>query len=222
MKRVYNALMLKKLLSLKELGIEYVEPPAKLESENLSLPNNLEELKAVAKSCHLCQLSKSRINVVFGEGGTNSNVMFVGEAPGASEDAQGRVYVGRAGEVLTKMIENVLHIPRETIYISNILKCKPPQNRAPHNSEALACRAYIFKEIEIIKPKLIVALGSSAYHYLTNDNTPISQVRGSIIDYNNTKLIATFHPSYLLRNPSAKKEAFADMLKVNEFLNSMQ
>ena len=147
--------------------------------------------------------------------------MFVGEAPGRNEDLKGRVFVGRAGELLTKMIENVLYIKRESVYISNIVKCRPPNNRAPTSSEALTCRAYLFKEIEIVKPKIIVALGSSAYHYLTNDNTPISQIRGNVIDFNSGKLIPTFHPSYLLRNPSAKKEAFADMLKVKELLENL-
>jgi len=218
MKRLYNALNLKKLLVLKELGIDYVEPIKELKGDVLELPNNIEELKKIVLNCHLCELSKSRTNVVFGEGNTNAKLMFVGEAPGANEDLQGRPFVGRAGELLTKMIENVLYIKRSSVYIANIVKCRPPNNRTPTLSEALTCRPYLLKQIEIIKPKIIVALGSTAYRYLTNDNTPITKVRGHIIDINGYKLIPTYHPSYLLRNPSAKKEAYIDMLKVKELL----
>ena len=218
MKRLYNALTLKKLLTLKELGYSYVEPIKEFKDDNLNLPNSLEELKKLTLNCHLCQLSKTRTNVVFGEGNSNANLMFVGEGPGASEDAQGRPFVGRAGELLTKMIENVLQIPRSQVYIANIVKCRPPRNRTPLPSEALTCRPYLFKQIEIIKPKLIVALGSTAYHYLSNDNTPITKARGNIFETDSYKILPTYHPSYLLRNPSAKKEAYADMLKVKSML----
>ena len=218
MKNLYNALNLKKLLTLKELGFNFIDPIEEFK-ENLILPNDINKLKDIVNSCHLCQLSKSRINVVFGEGNVYSNLMFVGEGPGATEDATGRPFVGRAGELLTKMIENVLYIKRSEVYIANIVKCRPPNNRTPLPKEALTCRPYLFQQIEIIKPKLIVALGSTAYRYLTNDDTPISKIRGHIIDLKDFSLIATYHPSYLLRNPSAKKEAYIDMLKVKEFLN---
>ncbi len=218
MKNLYNALMLKKLLSLKELGFNYVEPVQEFKDDNISLPNDLNSLYQIVLNCHLCELSKTRQNVVFGEGNVNADIMFVGEGPGASEDAQGRPFVGRAGELLTKMIENVLYIPRSQVYIANIVKCRPPQNRTPLPKEALTCRPYLFKQIELIKPRLIVALGSTAYRYLTDDTTPISRVRGHIIQKENYKIIPTYHPSYLLRNPSAKKEAYADMLKVKSFL----
>ncbi len=218
MKNLYNALMLKKLLSLKELGFNYVEPIQEFKDDNISLPNDLNTLRQIVLNCHLCELSKTRRNVVFGEGNVNADIMFVGEGPGASEDAQGRPFVGRAGELLTKMIENVLHIPRSQVYIANIVKCRPPKNRTPLPKEALTCRPYLFKQIELIKPRLIVALGSTAYRYLTDDTTPISRVRGHIIQKENYKIIPTYHPSYLLRNPSAKKEAYADMLKVKSFL----
>jgi len=221
MKRLYNALMLKKLLTLKELGVEYIEPIKKFKDDNVALPNSFNDLKDIAKNCHLCPLSKTRVNVVFGEGDINAKVMFIGEAPTKDDDIKGRVFVGRSGQLLTKMIENVLFIKRESVYISNIVKCRPANNKTPASSEALVCRAYLFKEIELVKPDIIVALGDRAYYYLTNDNTALSQIRGNIIDFNSSKLIATFHPSYLLRNPSAKKDAFADMLKVKEFLNKL-
>ena len=218
MKNLYNALMLKKLLIEKELGVKYIEPLKEFEEEQVSLPNTIEGLREITLNCHLCELSKTRQNVVFGEGNTNAELMFVGEGPGANEDATGKPFVGRAGELLTKMIENVLHIPRESVYIANIVKCRPPQNRAPNPKEALTCRPYLLKQIELVKPKLIVALGATAYHYLSNDDTPISKIRGHLLEQKDYTIIPTYHPSYLLRNPSAKKEAFEDMLKVKSFL----
>lgn len=219
MKNLYNALMLKKLLIEKELGIKYIEPIKEFKEEQVSLPNSIDELRAITLNCHLCELSKTRQNVVFGEGNTNAELMFVGEGPGANEDATAKPFVGRAGELLTKMIENVLHIPRQSVYIANIVKCRPPQNRAPSSKEALTCRPYLLKQIELIKPKLIVALGATAYHYLSNDDTPISKIRGHLLEEKDYSIIPTYHPSYLLRNPSAKKEVFEDMLKVKNFLN---
>jgi len=220
MKRLYNTLQLKKALALKTLGINYIEPIEEFKEPEVELPNNLQELENLIKNCYLCELSKSRKNIVFGEGNPNTDIMFIGEGPGATEDNTGRPFVGRAGELLTKMIENVLLIPRSEVYIANIVKCRPPNNRVPTTKEALTCKPYLQKQIEIIKPKLIVTLGSTAYSYLTNDNTKISKARGHIFNMQNYKVLPTFHPSYLLRNPSAKKEAYADMLKVKEFLKN--
>ena len=219
MKNLYNALMLKKLLIEKELGVKYIEPLKEFKEEQVSLPNSIDTLRGLTLNCHLCELSKTRQNVVFGDGNTDADLMFIGEAPGASEDSAGKAFAGRAGELLTKMIENVLHIPRQSVYIANIVKCKPPQNRAPNSKEALTCRPYLLKQIELIKPKLIVALGATAYHYLSNDDTPISKIRGHLLTNKDYTIIPTYHPSYLLRNPSAKKEVFEDMLKVKSFLN---
>jgi len=219
MKNLYNALMLKKLLIEKELGFKYIEPIKKFEEKQINLPNTINKLRGITLNCHLCELSKTRKNVVFGEGNTNADLMFIGEAPGASEDATGKPFVGRAGELLTKIIENVLHIPRESVYIANIVKCRPPQNRTPTAKEALTCRPYLQKQIELIKPKLIVALGATAYHFLSNDDTDISKIRGHLLTDKEYTIIPTYHPSYLLRNPSAKKEVFEDMLKVKSFLH---
>ncbi len=219
MKKLYKHLQLKRLKTLKALGVNYVAPPKEFQ-EHLTLPDSLEELSKVVKNCHLCQLSKTRTKTVFGEGNKKASLMFIGEAPGASEDSSGHVFVGRAGELLTKMIENVLELKREEVYITNILKCRPPNNRAPLVSEALSCKPYLLKEIELINPKIIVTLGSSAYHYLTNDPTPISKVRGHLIEFNSKIIIPTYHPSYLLRNPSAKKETFADLLQIKKIMQS--
>ncbi len=219
MKNLHNALQLKQLQLLKQLGYRYTDiTPSELEQDTLDLPDDMEKLKSIVLDCHLCELSKSRQKVVFGEGLIKTELMFIGEGPGATEDSTGRPFVGRAGEVLTKMIENVLHIPRSQVYIANIVKCRPPNNRVPTESEALSCRPFLQKQISLIQPKIIVTLGATAYHYLTNDNSPISRVRGTVIEGDGYRIIPTFHPSYLLRNPSAKKEALADLLKVKELL----
>ncbi len=183
-----------------------------------SLPDDLEELKRIVLQCHLCDLAKTRKNVVFGEGNPHAKPMFIGEGPGATEDETGRPFVGRAGQLLTKMIENVLEIPRSEVYIANIVKCRPPNNRVPTPEEARTCIPYLFKQIEIIDPKILVALGATSYRWLTGDTTPISKVRGQRIEFRGRILIPTFHPSYLLRNPSKKKEAYEDLLKIKELL----
>ena len=219
MKNLKNALLLKQLYQLKQLGFNYTSvSPYKEDESNLSLPNTLEKLEKQARECHLCELSKSRTHVVFGEGDPHAALMFVGEAPGSSEDSMGKPFVGRSGELLTKMIENVLHLKRENVYIANIVKCRPPNNRTPTPIEAHTCQPYLLKQIELIKPRLIVALGATAYHYLTGDETPISKIRGILQQQDNYTIIPTYHPSYLLRNPSAKKEVFEDLLKVEEQL----
>jgi DNA polymerase len=203
---------------LKWLGYEYMDPIRIEEHKRLTLPDDLEQLRQIVLQCHLCDLAKTRKNVVFGEGDPHAKVMFIGEGPGATEDETGRPFVGRAGQLLTKMIENVLEIPRSSVYIANIVKCRPPNNRVPTPEEASTCLPYLLRQIEIVDPKVLVALGSTSYRWLTGDNTPISRVRGERIDFGGRILIPTFHPSYLLRNPSRKKEAYMDLLKIKELL----
>ncbi len=220
MKNLKNALLLKQLYQLKQLGYRYTsQTPFKDEEPDLTLPNTLDKLEKQAKECHLCDLSKSRTHVVFGEGNPQARLMFVGEAPGATEDSMGKPFVGRSGELLTKMIENVLHLRREDVYITNIVKCRPPNNRVPSPTEAHTCQPYLLKQIELIKPDLIVALGATAYHYLTGDDSPVSKVRGTMQTHKRIMILPTYHPSYLLRNPSAKKEVYLDLLKVEKYLN---
>ena len=201
------------------MGYRYTDvSPSRHKASDLELPVSLDALRKQATNCHLCELSKSRSHVVFGEGNENAEVMFVGEGPGATEDDTGKPFVGRAGEVLTKMIENVLLVPRSEVYISNIVKCRPPNNRVPTATEAHTCMPYLLKQIDSIKPKLIVTLGATAYHYLTGDESKITQIRGTIQKRDSYTVIPTFHPSYLLRNPSAKKEAFIDMKLIKSLM----
>ncbi len=211
--------VLKNLYLLKWLGYEYIDPISFNSTENeISLPNDLTKLRELVLQCHLCSLSKTRKNVVFGEGDKNAELMFVGEGPGATEDETGRPFVGRAGQLLTKMIENVLEISRESVYIANIVKCRPPNNRVPTEEEAQTCIPYLKKQIELVNPRILVALGSTSYRYLTGDTTPISKIRGEIVKYQNRLLIPTYHPSFLLRNPSKKKEVYMDLLKIKRVL----
>jgi DNA polymerase len=219
MKNLKNALLLKQLYRLKQLGYSYTSVvPFQEEEPDLTLPNTLDKLKKQALECHLCLLSKSRTNIVFGEGDSNADLMFIGEAPGATEDRLGKPFAGRSGELLTKMIENVLQVKREEVYISNIVKCRPTDNRVPSATEAHTCQPFLLKQIELIKPKIIVALGSTAYYYLSGDDTPISKIRGTVHNQNNYTLIPTYHPSYLLRNPSAKKDVFEDLKMIRELM----
>ncbi len=215
--------LLKYLYELKSFGYDYFDMPKSIEKrddrQSSSLPHDLDELKRYTYSCHLCSLAKVRKNVVFGEGNPKAQIMFVGEAPGEMEDNTGRPFVGRAGQLLTKIIENVLSLKREDVYIANIVKCRPPSNRVPTQEEANLCKPYLFKQIEYIDPDIIVSLGSTSYRYLTLDmDMPISKVRGEVIQFGSRKLVPTYHPSYLLRNPSAKKDVFQDMLKVKAML----
>ena len=213
--------LLKKLYHERLFGVNYfddIKPTIEINKTVKDL-NSFKKLKDEVMQCHLCELSKHRKNIVFGEGDEDADLMFVGEAPGLTEDESGRPFVGRAGELLTDIINKVLFMKRSEVYIANIVKCRPPNNATPTLEIANMCKGYLFKQIELVKPKVIVALGSTAYKYLTNDlNTSISKIRGSVISYNNIKLIPTYHPSYLLRNPSAKKDVFVDMKKVKAML----
>lgn len=217
-----KAYLLHQLYQYRSMGFEYIKENRPIEASSKTtslLPDSLEAMRPMVLSCHLCELSKGRKHVVFGEGNPRADLMFIGEGPGASEDETGRPFVGRAGELLTKIINNVLELERSEVYIANVVKCRPPGNRVPSMDEVDACKPYLLRQIELVKPKIIVALGSTSYHHLTGEyDTKISQVRGEILTFGEAKLIPTFHPSFLLRNPSAKKEVFHDMLKVKSLL----
>jgi DNA polymerase len=214
--------LLQSLYQQRSLGYRYFDDIQSVPFENSDIsdmPSTLPKLQTYLSDCSLCHLSKSRKHIVFGEGNPQADIMFVGEGPGELEDDTGRPFVGRSGEMLTRIIQNVLKIQREDVYIANIVKCRPPANRAPSEEEAQRCKPFLIKQIEIVKPKIIIALGATSYSYLTGDMSgKISKVRGEIINFGSAKLMPTFHPSYLLRNPSAKKEVMSDMLKVKAIL----
>jgi uracil-DNA glycosylase len=177
----------------------------------------LEELKVSANECTLCGLSQSRRNIVFGEGNPDAELMFIGEAPGLQEDIQGKPFVGKAGALLTKIIEAIGE-KRQEVYIANCLKCRPPQNRNPLPSEVIACREFFIKQIEIIMPKAICCLGKFAAQTVLMSEEPISRLRGKFYDIGGVKVMPTFHPAYLLRNPQDKRLVWQDMKKVRDYL----
>jgi len=173
------------------------------------LPGDWESLRAAALVCRNCHLCASRRNVVFGEGSCNARLMFIGEGPGADEDATGRPFVGAAGQLLDKMIA-AMHLAREEVYIANIVKCRPPGNRMPGEDEAAACIGFLEKQIELVKPEVIVLLGGTALHFLLHIDG-ITRARGRWQEYKNIAVMPTFHPAFLLRKPDAKREAWHDL-----------
>jgi len=187
------------------------------------LKNAAEALVAIREDigdCTRCKLhTLGRTQVVFGVGNPEADLMFVGEAPGADEDEQGIPFIGRAGQLLTKIIE-AIDLKRDDVYIANIIKCRPPQNRNPDPDEVATCEPFLFRQIDVIKPKVIVALGKYAAQTLLRVDTPISRLRGRVFDYRGAQLIPTFHPAYLLRNPSSKREVWEDMKLVKRLLTS--
>jgi uracil-DNA glycosylase family 4 len=170
----------------------------------------LPELNKEICGCLKCSLGQTRTNFVFGVGNPNADVMFIGEAPGADEDAQGEPFVGRAGQLLNKIIE-AISMKREEVYICNIIKCRPPNNRAPLPSESETCTPYLLKQIEIIKPKFIIALGRTSAQWLLKTNDGLADMRGKVHNYMGIKLIVTYHPAALLRNPDWKRPTWDDM-----------
>src|SRR5688500_14141863 len=169
------------------------------------------------RRCKLCSMGRSQI--VFGVGNPKARLMFVGEAPGEEEDKRGEPFVGRAGQLLTKIIE-AIGLTREQIYIANVIKCRPPGNRNPEPDEVEQCEPYLFRQIDVIKPRVIVPLGKFAAQSLLKTMDPITRLRGRQFDYRGAALIPTFHPAYLLRNPSAKREVWEDMKKVRAILQA--
>ncbi|SFV64313.1 Uracil-DNA glycosylase, family 4 [hydrothermal vent metagenome] len=221
MKNLKNALLLKQLYQLKQLGYQYTSVTIFKEDEpDLTLPNTLESLKKQANECHLCELSKSRNKVVFGEGLKTATLMIVGDFPSHSDDSTGKIFTTRTGELLTKMIENVLGLNRQDVYLTNVLKCRALDTQSPSPAFAHTCYPYLLKEIALVKPKLIIAFGELAHHYLSGDDSNISKARGTVYEKDDYKVIPTYHPNYLLRNPSAKKEVFEDLKKVKELLET--
>ena len=180
--------------------------PAEIWTES----QNLAELEAAIKDCQKCKLWKTRTNFVFGSGNPNADIVVVGEAPGAEEDKQGLPFVGRAGQLLTKILEAV-ELKRDEVFICNILKSRPPENRNPAPDEIEACEPYLIKQLQLINPKLILALGTFASQTLLKTKLPLGKLRGRFHDYNGIKTMVTFHPAALLRNPGWKKDTWEDV-----------
>ena len=180
---------------------------------------DLGELREFIGDCRRCKLAPGRTNLVFGTGDPQAELMFVGEGPGADEDAQGEPFVGRAGQLLTDIIERGMKMKRSDVYICNVVKCRPPGNRNPEPDEVAACEPFLMRQVELVRPKVIVALGTFAVQSLLKVKTPISKLRGAWHEFQGVKLMPTFHPAYLLRNPADKRLVWADVQKVMKALN---
>lgn len=200
------------------------EQPTKLSAaiaSALSEPTEtIEQIRAeIGPDCTRCKLATlGRSKVVNSTGNFNAELMFVGEAPGADEDEQGFPFVGRAGQLLTDIIEKGLQIPRKDVFIGNINRCRPPGNRAPESDETIACKPFLKREIAVVRPKVIVVLGATAAQNLLETKVPIGKLRGHFHDYLGTKVMPTFHPAYLLRDPHKKREVWEDMKIVRDYL----
>ena len=185
-----------------------------------SAGNVLAAIREEIGDCTRCKLHRlGRSQVVFGVGNPEADLMFVGEAPGHDEDVQGIPFVGRAGQLLTKIIE-AIGLKRDDVYIANVIKCRPPENRNPEPDEVATCQPFLFRQIESIAPKVIVALGSFAAKTLLSTEAPISRLRGRVYDLKGVRLVCTFHPAYLLRSPDRKRDTWEDMKKVRELLGN--
>ncbi len=178
-------------------------------------PLTLEGIKRELGDCTRCQLHKGRKSVVFGDGNPHARLVFVGEAPGREEDLQGKPFVGQAGELLTRIIQ-AIDLTREEVYITNIVKCRPPQNRDPEPDEIKTCLPFLIKQLETIGPKIICALGTFAAQTLLETTERISALRGHFHPYHNARLMPTYHPAFLLRNPRFKKDVWEDMKAIRE------
>ena len=197
-----------------------MEPKEILEEESQAKMNKLDLLKVIADeaaACTRCDLHKSREKSVFQRGDVNSKIVFVGEAPGAEENQQGLPFVGRAGKLLDSMIVAMGHT-REDVYVCNICKCRPPDNRKPSPEEMKTCSPFLVRQLDIVSPKVIIALGATAMEALLGPGEGVTKRRGKWAEWNKTKVMVTFHPSYLLRNPSAKEVVKLDLQEVLRYL----
>lgn len=174
----------------------------------------LAELRSAIGECTRCKLAGGRTNIVFGVGDSQAQLMFVGEGPGRDEDLKGEPFVGRAGQLLTEIITKGMKMRREDIYIANVVKCRPPENRNPEPDEIAACRPFLHRQIELVAPKILVAWGKFAAQTLLGVTTPISQLRGNWFEYRGVPLMPTFHPAYLLHNPADKRLVWEDIKQV--------
>lgn len=194
-----------------------VDGPSLFEAIDRVEGDTLERIRQDLGDCTRCRLHKQRNNIVFGQGNGSAELVFVGEGPGHDEDMQGLAFVGRAGKLLTQMIE-AMGLTRDGVYICNVVKCRPPENRKPEDDEMATCSPFLLRQLDVIKPKAIVCLGATAAQALLKTKDSISRYRGTWFDYRGAKLLATYHPAYLLRNPNAKPDVWKDLQKVMALL----
>lgn len=189
-------------------------PSNKSQSEIL----NMEAIRGELGDCQRCKLHRTRRSIVFGEGNIHARLMLIGEGPGNDEDVQGRPFVGKAGQLLTKILQSI-GVDREEVYIANIIKCRPPQNRNPEPDEIESCYPFLFKQIQAIRPRIICALGTFSAQTLLRTDVKITALRGKAYDFSGIQLFPTYHPAYLLRNPEKKREVWEDMKQIAKVLS---
>ena len=214
MKNLQNALTLKQLYQLKQIGYRYTNLSPyqpKVISKNIEDINEIDILKDEALKCSLCDLSKSRQRVIFGDGYKNADIMFISNTPNSLQESSNELFIGRGGEMLANIIERVLLIPKSQIYLTHIVKCRPPNNTPITPTEAHSCLSYIRKEIELVKPKIIITLGEEAYNYLMGKESKMEEIRGVPKKMDNYIVVPTLHINSLLRDKSAKRYVFEDM-----------
>jgi DNA polymerase len=193
---------------------ERADAPSLFDDAPAATPDDtLERIREDIGECTRCKLHEGRTHIVFGEGNPHAELMFVGEGPGADEDATGRPFVGAAGRLLDRIID-AIGLKREDVYIANVVKCRPPGNRKPEKDESSTCQQFLFRQIDVVRPKVIVALGNTPVESLLGLKLGITKARGEFYDYHGIKLMPTFHPAYLLRDPTKKREVWEDMKKV--------
>ena len=218
LKSYQNLVMLQNLYRLKALGFEYTELVSINEKSSDPLASDLESLHVSISSCHLCDLSKSRKQSMSGYGNKDADLMIVDSVVSGSEDESASYYAGRAGSSLRKMVENVLELSIEDVYYTHAIKCKPSGSNKPSESEYNSCKPYLLRQIELIKPKVIMVLGEDAYDLFSHTKEEFRQVRGHIIDFKEYKLVPIYHPQFLLRNPSLKIETLNDLKIIKSLL----
>jgi len=216
MTKTKKAEILRYLHSLKLFGFNYAQDIVlqKSSSCDSTLPSDINELKERVENCHLCELSKSRKNPLFSYGNLNSKIVFICDEPTKSEDELGSFYSGISGDMLLNMIEKVLKLKKEDVYITTLVKCRGRSEATIENFDSCSC--YLFRQLDIVKPKIIVAFGERVFSYLLKDGEDFSQKRGEILNFNKSLFIGTYSTTFLLKNPSFKKEAFEDLLKIKK------
>ena len=210
------------LCYLKEIGYDFLPISGEIK-KIATMPKNLDEIREEIGDCVRCKLSAGRTNVVFGVGNPDALLMFIGEGPGRDEDREGLPFVGRAGQLLTKIIE-AIDLKRDDVYIANIVKCRPPENRAPEGDEVKACLPFLMQQISVIRPRIICTLGAVATTNLLGIKASMSKMRGEFIPFGaggDILVMPTFHPAFLLRNPAKKREAWEDMKKVRDLYKTI-
>jgi len=218
LKSYQNLVLLQNLYRQRALGFEYSDPFSVNETSQNKTATTLKELTQSISTCHLCDLSKSRTQSMCGVGNPNANLMIIDFSVSTSEDSQNSYYAGRSGEILKKMIENVLKLDVNDVYFTHAVKCKTLNSNIPSTSEFNSCKSYLFSQIEFVKPKVIVTLGSDAYYKVSNEKNNFEDVRGHVINFKKSQLIPIYHPEFLLRNPELKKTTMNDLKTIKRCL----